>query len=99
MTHPTFKFPLPNLDISKAYLFGSSIEKNGNDFDVLFISDDFEGASRIKRAEKIRLNFPSINIDPVCVSEKEFTRLTNQNSHFLTEILKSAILIYERQSS
>lgn len=99
MTHLTLKFPLQNLDISKAYLFGSSTKLNGNDFDILFISNDFEGISRMKRNEKVKLNFLSENIDPVCISETEFTRLTKQKSYFLTEILKSAILIYERQSS
>lgn len=93
------RFPLQNLDIAKAYLFGSSLKGNGKDFDILFISYDFEGVSRIKRAEKVKLNFLSKNIDPVCMSEKEFDRLTKQNSLFLSEILKSAILIYERQSS
>jgi len=99
MKHLKLKFPLQNIDISKAYLFGSSTKQNGNDFDILFISNDFEGVSRIKRSEKIKLNFLSENIDPVCISEIEFTRLTKQKSYFLTEILKSAILIYERQGS
>ncbi|TNE71753.1 hypothetical protein EP331_08845 [bacterium] len=89
-------FPLQNLDIAKAYLFGSSTIGTGKDLDILIISDDFEGVSRIKRAEKVKLNFLTENIDPVCISEKEFERLTKQNSLFLSDILKSAILIYER---
>ncbi|RZJ99493.1 MAG: hypothetical protein EOO46_22550 [Flavobacterium sp.] len=92
-------FPLQNLDIAKAFLFGSSTKGTGRDFDILFISDDFEGVSRIKRAEKVKLNFLTENIDPICISEREFDRLTKQNSLFLSKILKSAILIYERQSS
>ena len=97
MTNLTF--PLQNLDIAKAYLFGSSTKEKGKDLDILFISDDFEGVSRMKRAEKVKLNFLAENLDPVCISEREFDRLTKQNSFFLSEILKSAILIYERQSS
>lgn len=89
-------FPLQNLDIAKAYLFGSSTSGEGKDLDILFISDDFEGVSRIKRSEKVKLNFLTENIDPVCISEREFDRLTKQNSLFLSKILKSAILIYER---
>ena len=98
MTDLTLKFPLQNLDIAKAYLFGSSTKQKGKDYDVLFISEDFEGVSRIKRAEKVKLNFSSENIDPLCISAREYTRLIKQNSYFLSEILKSAILIYERQS-
>jgi predicted nucleotidyltransferase len=92
------KFPLKNLEIIRAYLFGSQTSGLGNDFDLLVVSDDFEGVSRIKRAEKVKLNFVSKKIDPVCMTNSEFERLVRRESIFLKEILKNAILIYERSN-
>jgi predicted nucleotidyltransferase len=93
------KFPIPNLDVVKIYLFGSYINGNGNDVDLLIISNDFEGVSRAKRQEKVMLNFLDTNVDPVCVTTNEFDRLLKQKSIFLTKILKTALLIYERKGN
>lgn len=96
MVNLTSNFPFANLDIYEAYLFGSAVKGDGNDIDILVVSEDFDGVSRLKRAEKVKYNFPFQNIDVVCMTKKEFDRLIMQKSLFLREILKSAILIYER---
>lgn len=96
MVNLSSNFPLANLDICEAYLFGSAVKGDCNDIDILVVSEDFDGVSRFKRAEKVKSNFPFQNIDVVCLTRKEFDRLMMQKSLFLTEILKSSILIYER---
>jgi predicted nucleotidyltransferase len=93
------KLAILNLDVIKIYLFGSCVNGIGNDVDLLIISNDFEGVSRTKRMEKVMLNFFDIKVDPVCITSNEFDRLLNQKSIFLTEILKTALLIYERKSN
>ena len=94
----TNQLPLLNIDVIKIYLFGSCVTGVGNDIDLLVISNDFEGISRAKRLEKVMLNFSGLNIDPVCITSIEFERLLKQKSFFLSEILKTALLIYERES-
>jgi hypothetical protein len=94
-------FPLPNLDISIVYLFGSKVLSinEGNDFDLLIVSNDFEGVSRLKRDEKIKSYFNDEIVDPICLTNKEFERLIFQKSEALAEILKNAMLIYGRENN
>jgi predicted nucleotidyltransferase len=85
--------------VVRVYLFGSYVHGIGNDVDLLIISNDFEGLSRAKRIEKVMLNFFDLSIDPVCITTNEFDRLSKQKSIFLSEIFKTALLIYERKSN
>jgi predicted nucleotidyltransferase len=84
------------IDVYKAYLFGSSTKTSGNDIDILLISEDFEGMSRVKRLERLARNATLNRFDVVCMSKIEFYRLLKQKSAFLEDILSSAIPIYER---
>ncbi|SFS95683.1 nucleotidyltransferase domain-containing protein [Mucilaginibacter polytrichastri] len=90
------KFPLPNLDVLKVYLFGNYNASSKNDIDLLIICDDFDGVSRMKRMEKVLLNFSDEKVDPVCITSNEFTRLLQQKSLFITIALKKSLLIYEK---
>ena len=90
-------FPLKNISIYKAYVFGGYlVDNNSKDIDLLVISEDFEGVSRLKRNEKVNLNFSSKLIDPVCLTVKEYERLVQEKSVFLNMILANASKIYER---
>ena len=81
------------------YLFGGKRDRpSSKDYDLLLISDDFEGMSRQKRIEKVLLNFKSENVDPVCLTVEEYHRLLKQKSNFLNVILTNSDKIYERQS-
>ena len=89
------QFPIPNIDVLKVYLFGSTVLGNGDDIDILVISNDFEGMSRLKRKEKILVNF-DCSVDAICITVKEFSRLSKQNSILLKNILAQSLLVYEK---
>lgn len=100
MKNLSARFPLKNLSISKAYLFGGQmLSDKSKDIDLLIVSEDFEGVSRIKRREKVILNFKNEKIDPICLSLNEYTRLVKSKSLFLKAILRKSELVYEKGHS
>ena len=71
-----------NLD--RVYLFGSLALGSGNDIDLIVISEDFQGVSGVKRIEMIKSISFYNQVDPICFTKVEFTRLTKQKSEFLS---------------
>ena len=90
------RFPLDNITVDVAYFIGS--QNFEHDIDLIIVSEDFEGLSRIKRTEKIALNFENLAVDLTCMTRHEFHRLNSQESFFLQKVLPSSTIIYDRKS-
>jgi hypothetical protein len=90
------RFPLDNIIVDVVYFIGS--QNFEHDIDLIIVSEDFEGLSRIKRTEKIALNFENLAVDLTCMTRREFDRLNTQGSFFLQKVLPSAIIVYDRKS-
>lgn len=88
------KSDIKNLLIERLFVFGSSLNGNGKDLDILVISEDFLGMSEKARILRIRRNFASNGIDPQCYTVEEFKRLIGEST-FLKQILQEGIEIYD----
>ena len=90
------RFPLDNITVDVVYFIGS--QNFEHDIDLIIVSEDFEGLSRLKRAEKAALNFENLAVDLTCVTRHEFDRLNSQGSFFLQKVLTSSSIVYDRKS-
>ena len=90
------RFPLDNITVDVAYVIGS--QNFEHDIDLIVVSEDFEGLSRLKRTEKTALNFENLAVDLTCMTRREFDRLNVQESSFLQKVLPSAAIVYDRKS-
>ncbi len=90
------RFPLDNITVDVVYFIGS--QNFEHDIDLIIVSEDFEGLSRLKRTEKTALNFETLTVDLTCMTRREFDRLNSQGSSFLQKVLPSAAIVYDRKS-
>lgn len=88
------KSDIKNLLVERLFVFGSSLNSNGNDIDILVISEDFSGMSEKARILRTKRNFALNQIDPQCYTVEEFKRLIAEST-FLKQILQEGIEIYD----
>lgn len=88
------KSDIKNLTVEKLFVFGSTIKGEGNDLDILVVSNDFFGMSEKARILRFKRNFASNIIDPQCYTVREFERLFDE-SIFFKHIFQQAIEIYD----
>jgi predicted nucleotidyltransferase len=91
-----FKQKLKKLKIEKIVFFGSRANGKFNkesDFDILAISDKFEGVKWNERPLEIYLNWKeSLPLEVICLTPKEFED-KKKHSSFLRQISKEGIEI------
>ncbi|MGC9309973.1 MAG: nucleotidyltransferase domain-containing protein [Candidatus Nanoarchaeia archaeon] len=82
--------------IKKIILFGSRAKgnyKNESDFDLIIVSDDFEGINFLERVAKVYdywdLDMP---VDFLCYTSKEFNKISKMVT-IVKEALKTGIII------
>jgi predicted nucleotidyltransferase len=86
-----------NLIVYKIILFGSQVSvKSENDVDLIIISDDFCGLSRMKRIKLILSLFTDVVIDPICLTNTEYDNY--KNGIFFETILKNSKVLYDREN-
>jgi len=90
------------LEVDKIIVFGSFVarerEQRKRDIDILIVSNDFELMSSFMRRNVVKKCMEGLNVDPICMTKKEFNRLKKNNTAFSRQILKTGKIYYERAS-
>ncbi len=76
--------------------FGDRIEYS-KDMDILIVSNDFEGISTLKRRELIKRI--DVNLDPICLTTRQFEKLKESKSSLLNCIQKTQTLLYGNKTA
>ncbi|MDW8802645.1 nucleotidyltransferase domain-containing protein [Clostridium sp. A1-XYC3] len=85
------------LEINRIILFGSSLMGSHTDIDLLVVSDDFYDFSTFKRRSIVkRCILSRYNIDPICLTKKEYEKVLLENGDFIKSITNEGRIIYER---
>ena len=65
--------------LDKIIVFGSFVarerEQRKRDIDILIVSNDFELMSSFMRRNVVKKCMEGLNVDPICMTKKEFNRL------------------------
>lgn len=83
----------------KVYIFGSWQFKKlkAKDIDIVVVSPNFVGVVNVKRVELVRriLAEQRVPIDPICLTQEEFRKLSSSGSNFALTLKASLNLVYE----
>jgi stress-induced morphogen len=83
----------------KVYTFGSwQLKKlKAKDVDIVVVSPDFAGVVNVKRVELVRrvLENQRVRIDPICLTQEEFLKLSLSSSKFAVTLKSRLSLVYE----
>ncbi|HKP53856.1 MAG TPA: hypothetical protein VJ183_14540 [Chloroflexia bacterium] len=83
----------------KVYTFGSWQFKKSKakDIDIVVVSPNFAGVVHVKRVELVRrvLEDQRVRIDPICLTQEEFWKLSVSSSNFALTLKLRLSLIYE----
>jgi predicted nucleotidyltransferase len=91
------------LDIELVIVFGSYLygdNYNGkSDIDILVVSNDFIHILEFKRKTLVKRCLTSTKVDPICLTEFEYSLVLAKKTAFTKEIVETWKVMYDKYNS